>query len=169
MKKIFILPIIFFATHCDDPVTPDKITPAQQTLFINEFMASNTVTIVDNKGEYDDWVEIYNAGDSLYSLANHYLTDNLSDKAKWKFPNIQVAAKSFYIVWCDSDTSQGANHTNFKLSASGEQLAIFNSSGSLIDSLTFGAQKSDTSFGRFPDGSNAWKLMPQPTPGTANK
>jgi hypothetical protein len=31
-------------------------------LSINEFMADNANVIADNFGEYDDWIEIYNAG-----------------------------------------------------------------------------------------------------------
>ena len=31
-------------------------------LVINEFMASNGSTVADPQGQYDDWIEIYNAG-----------------------------------------------------------------------------------------------------------
>lgn len=69
---------------------------------------------------------------------------------------------------CDNDTSQGILHANFKLSASGEQLGIFSPSRKIIDTLTYGVQKSDTSYGRFPDGSVNWKFM-LPTPGAKNR
>lgn len=169
MKKYFLFPLFLFAFSCDEPVsnTPDP-TPTQ-TIFINEFMASNSSTIQDNAGEYDDWIEIYNSGDSSFSLKDHFLTDNFSDKTKWKFPDVQIGSKSFFLIWCDGDTAQGNTHTNFKLSASGEELAIFNMSGAVIDSISFTTQKVDTSFGRFPDASKNWKQMHQPTPGSANK
>jgi hypothetical protein len=37
-----------------------------------------------------------------------------------------------------------------------------------IDTLSFGAQKPDTSFGRITDGSSTWKFFSTPTPGQPN-
>jgi hypothetical protein len=36
-----------------------------------------------------------------------------------------------------------------------------------VDTLTFGEQSDDVSYGRYPDGSDTWQLM-NPTPGAAN-
>ena len=59
-------------------------------------------------------------------------------------------------------------HTNFKLSGSGEFIALTNPDGqSIIDTLFFNAQIEDISFGRFPDGSPQWINM-SPTPGSSN-
>ena len=37
-------------------------TAAAQTVFINEYMSSNTATRVDVDGAYSDWIELYNPG-----------------------------------------------------------------------------------------------------------
>ena|GEM_PF-4093732 len=55
-------------------------------LFINEFMANNDTTIVDANGEYDDWIEIYNAGSTPINLGGMYLTDDAGDPTKWMIP-----------------------------------------------------------------------------------
>ncbi|MDR4989243.1 MAG: hypothetical protein RG741_10445, partial [Bacteroidales bacterium] len=39
-----------------------------QQLVINEMMASNATTIVDEDGDYEDWVELYNAGNEVINL-----------------------------------------------------------------------------------------------------
>ena len=59
-------------------------------------------------------------------------------------------------------------HTNFKLSGGGEFIILTNPDGeSVIDTLAFGEQLEDISFGRFPDGSSQWVEM-SPTPGYSN-
>ena len=64
--------------------------------------------------------------------------------------------------------SQQGIHTNFKLSAGGEFIALVEADGiSIIDSLSFGPQTTDISFGRLPDGASNWIFM-TPTPGTTN-
>ncbi|MBN1952083.1 MAG: lamin tail domain-containing protein, partial [Bacteroidales bacterium] len=44
-------------------------------LVINEFMAQNYTSVTDPQGDNDDWIEIYNAGDTEIDVAGMYLTD----------------------------------------------------------------------------------------------
>ena len=67
------------------------------SLFINEFMASNTQTVTDEAGEYDDWLEIYNANEYSISLQNFYLTDDFTKPTQWAFPNVTISPKNFDI------------------------------------------------------------------------
>jgi hypothetical protein len=54
------------------------------------------------------------------------------------------------------------------LSKSGEFIALIDSNGtSILDSISFRAQKTDTSYGRFPNGSTSWSFM-NPSPGSSN-
>jgi hypothetical protein len=77
-------------------------------------------------------------------------------------------AGEYLVVWCDDNLTQSGVHTNFKLSKSGEYIAIVDTNGiTVIDSLSFGAQKTDTSYGRYPDAAASWQFM-LPTPGSAN-
>ena len=59
-------------------------------------------------------------------------------------------------------------HTNFRLSTNGEDLAIFNPDGYLIDGISFQEQYEDISYGRITDGSNEWLFFENPTPGASN-
>ncbi|MDP1675508.1 MAG: CotH kinase family protein [Bacteroidota bacterium] len=138
-------------------------------IVINEFKADNK-TFADSIGEFDDWVELFNPTSSPIILTGKYLTDKKDNLAKWKFtqPNLTLSAHEFKIIWCDEQEWQVGIHTNFKLSAGGEFLALTDSDGvTVIDSITFGAQSSSVSYGRFPDGSVPWTFMPA-TPGAAN-
>ena len=139
-----------------------------QNIFINEFMASNSTTITDpDFNVYADWIEIYNSGSTSVNLKNYYITDDLSYPQKFKIQiDLIIDADGYILIWAD-DANTG-NHTNFKLSASGESLGLFNSALEVVDTLTFGAQQIDVSAGRFPNGTNNWYTFFPATPGTIN-
>lgn len=151
------------------PVTIRSTLASGATIVINEFKADNK-TFADSIGEFDDWLELFNPTDSGIVLSGKYLTDKKDNLTKWKFtqPNLTLNSKSYILVWCDEQKWQSGIHTNFKLSASGEFLALTDSDGvTVIDSVTFGAQSPIPSYGRYPNGSATWALMPA-TPGYLN-
>jgi spore coat protein CotH len=127
---------------------------------VNEIMASNSSTIVDQDGEYDDWIEVYNNTLSEFSLNGYYLSDDGLELNKWAFPDTSIAAEGYLIVWADKDSLQAGLHTNFKLSSSGESLYFVNNGVSIIDQVDFFNQTTDISYGRFSNGRGAFASMP---------
>lgn len=120
---------------------------------INEIMASNTGVIVDEFAETEDWVELHNTSGTAVDLSGFYLSDNSLNFDKWQIPaGTSIPPNGYLIFWADEDSSQGANHMNFKLSSLGESLMLFDASLNLIDSLNFGAQQSNISLARIPNG-----------------
>ncbi|HEY9113996.1 MAG TPA: CotH kinase family protein, partial [Bacteroidales bacterium] len=80
------------------PCTPVEIPAAgndMPLLYINEFMADNDGIIADGNGDYDDWIEIYNAESEPVWLGNKFLTDNLTDPTKWQMPDYYMAPGEF--------------------------------------------------------------------------
>ena len=147
-------------------VNPNDLSDIQ----INELLAINDLTLGDDNGEFDDWIELINHGESPVELDGYYLTDNQNQLTKWPFPftNITIEPDSFLIIWCDNDDEQGDLHTNFKLSSGGEFLAIVLPDGStILDSITFPEQDADISYGRVGGELLLWDYM-TPTPGTEN-
>jgi len=136
------------------------------SLFINEIMADNENTIADESGAFEDWVEIYNPTESAISLAGLFLSDKPDNPNKWAFPDVSIPAKGFLLIWTDDDEEEGDLHTNFKLSAAGEFIGIFDTEANgfaLIDGFEFGEQVADISFGRTVDGgSDLVPLVPSP-------
>ncbi len=135
---------------------------------INEFQASNDTTVSDEAGQFDDWVELYNAGSTSVNLAGWHLTDDFSKPEKWTFPDTTIKPGGFLLVWCDNDPGDGPLHATFKLDADGEQIALVDPEGNVVDSLTFGPQQTDVSYGRMPDGGTTWQAFTRPTPGWGN-
>ncbi len=142
-----------------------------QNLYINEFMALNNSTIKDNFDKYEDWIEIYNAGNLPVDLTGFGLTDDKNLPYKWVFTgNVEIPAKGYLLIWASNrDTIIGDFiHTNFALSGAGEFIGLSSPSQIFIDSITFGPQTADKSFGRKPDGSSNWLIFLSPTPGQSN-
>jgi hypothetical protein len=121
-------------------------------IVINEFLASNATTMADQDGEFDDWIEIYNYSMEIVTLDSIYLSDSYTNLHKWKFPDgTLIQPNSYLIVWADGDTMQTGFHTGFKLSASGERIALTHETDGILDSISFGAQTTDVSMQRCPD------------------
>ena len=139
-------------------------------LYINEFMARNDSTYVDEEGDYDDWLEIYYGGNGSIDLSGFFLTDNAGNLSKWMFPHETIISSSeFLLVWCDEEQDEGELHTNFRLNFDGEFIALVASDGlTIIDSISFGIQTADISFGRVPDGNTSWQALPVPSPNSSN-
>ncbi len=149
-------------------------TAFSQQIFINEFLASNSGALTDEAGEFDDWVELYNPGPDPVNIAGMYVTDDLNQPTQWRIPDTApaqttIAPGGFLLLWFDKQMSQGPLHVNAKLSADGEDIAIFAADGlTLIDGLAFGPQTANISYGRVPDGGADFQFFTQPTPNAPN-
>ncbi len=150
-----------------------NVGQADIPLVINEFMASNRNSEPDPQGQYDDWIELYNYGSSPVHIGGMYLSDDLSVPAKWQIPiGTTVLAGGYLLIWADEDTSDTTDaelHANFKLSADGEEIGLFDRDGiTLIDSIIFPEQTTDISYGRDPNANGNWHFLTVPTPGMEN-
>jgi CotH kinase protein/Lamin Tail Domain/FlgD Ig-like domain len=132
-----------------------------QDVVINEFLASNSTIAADQEGEYDDWVELYNNSTVEIDLSGWYLTDTEEVQDKWTFPALTIQPGEYLIIWTDNDEEQGSDHANFKLSMSGEEIVLSDAGLNVIDQISFGAQLTDISMGRFPDATGEFtQLIP---------
>ena len=143
-------------------------------LVINEVLASNSTFLADPQNEYDDWIELYNAGVTPVDAAGMYVTDDLGDRTKWRFPSdhpelTAIPPGGYLLLWADGDTADPGLHASFNLSAGGEEIGLFDRDGTtLIDSISFGPQTTDVSYGRYPDGAGDLQFMGWPTPQEEN-
>ena len=147
-------------------------------VMINEFMALNDNYVHDPCENYDDWLELYNPGDTAVDIGGMYLTDDLEIPTQWRVPDDNPAATTiqphgYLLIWADNEADEGTLHANFQLRGEGETIALFDPGLNLIDAVTFGQQVANESYGRLPNGEDTWQIFaPEtetpPTPGTAN-
>lgn len=144
-----------------------------QSLVINEALSSNSSFDYDDFFQYEDWIEIYNAG-GIQNLSGYYLSDDPDTLNKWMFPASNpglttILPGGHLRIWCDNDEQQGEDHTNFKLSSEGETVFLVEPDGStIIDSVTLGLAQTDISYGRTCDGCPDWQYFNVPTPEAPN-
>ncbi|MBN2520818.1 MAG: lamin tail domain-containing protein [Bacteroidales bacterium] len=158
-----------------------------QKIYINEFLASNVTIIADmvDFSDYADWIELYNSENYDVNLSGYFLKDNRNDTAKWLIPEgTVIESKKYLFLWADGEDAKPGDrfvrpfdnsssyaeyyHTNFKLSKEGEEIALYNPEGVIVDYISFGIQLNDVSFGRKPDGSSSWYFFGEPTPNASN-
>ncbi|MGW8315297.1 MAG: CotH kinase family protein [Bacteroidales bacterium] len=145
-------------------------------IYINEIMASNVDGLADEAGEYEDWIELYNAGPDEVNLAGLYLSDSYPAVNPWSFPVDQpgetlLSSEGYMVVFADGEPADGPLHTDFKLSKDGEEVVLLQKIGEemhVIDRLIFGIQARNKTFGRYPDGSSILEYLGSPTPRASN-
>ncbi len=130
-----------------------------RNVVINECMPNNTSTSVDQDGEYNDWLELFNISESEINLEGYFLSDRRSEPTKFKFPQKSISSGDYLIIWLDKDTLQEGLHTNFKLNASGEHVYLFNPDTLLIDYVHFFDMQEDESIGRSNDGNGPYEVL----------
>ena len=140
---------------------------------INEYSASNFDSHLDNYGEYEDWVELYNTTNSDIDLNGWSLTDKPSNLSKWSFPgSFIVSANSVAIVYCSglNELVGGVAHTNFKITQTkpGEVFVLSDAGGNIIDSARAVPAQKSHSRGRDVNGGTTWSVFTTATPNTNN-
>ncbi|TVR82810.1 MAG: dockerin, partial [Saprospirales bacterium] len=142
-----------------------------QELVINEVMASNGNTLADEDGDYEDWIELYNAGDEVVNLEGWGLSDDYGQPFRWLLPAVELRPGEHLVIWAsnkDRNDPDGELHTNFAISSSGEEVILTRPDGERIDEVEPRAIPRDLSWGRFPDGTDNWFYFESATPGHPN-
>ncbi len=142
-------------------------------LVISEFMAVNDSTLANEAGEFVDWIEIHNATDQPASLNGWYLTDDADQLGRWQFPDVSIPADGYQVVWAsgeDRSDPAGELHTNFKLSGSGEFLALVQPDAQTVEfqfAPEYPSQVADVAYGVSSDQSQIG-FFTLPSPGSEN-
>ena len=135
---------------------------------INEVLAGNATTTLDPAyTNYSPWIELYNAGGSAVNLGGYRLSNDVANPAGYALPaSATIPAGGRLVIWYD-ELATGL-HTSYSLDMRGGTIALFMPDGTLVDSLTFGAQLVDVAYGRTTDGAGTWAYFDAPTHSTAN-
>ncbi len=151
-------------------------TPVQsiQGIVINEFSARES-EYLDELEEAEDWIEVYNNGNETIDLAGLFITDNLSDKQKYQIRksdgNTTIAPGEYRILYADQDLFDGPLHVNFKLSADGEAIGLYQKAGNdlqTLDQVSYEAQFARGTYSRIPNITGPFVLTGIATPEAAN-
>lgn len=141
---------------------------------LSELVADSYHSLKDEDGDYPDWIELANTGGTALDLRGWALTDDRTDRFKWRFGNASLPGNGYLVVFASQKnktnvTAKTKLHTNFKLSADGEYLALVAPDGEIVSEFDpFPAQRTDISWGRAPGAPELTGYFATPTPGARN-
>ena len=98
-----------------------------QAIVISEFSADNKGALADEDGDYPDWIEVFNSSEVDVNLGGWYLTDDSNDRDRWAFPDVELGAGEYLVVFASGKDRAAADsqlHTGFKLDDRGEYLGL---------------------------------------------
>ena len=140
------------------PNLPTATGPASD-LVLNEWLA-NAVP------GGTDWVELFNRSATRpIALNGLYLG---AGGAVFRYTSLSFIAPGGFLQLLADETT-GPAHLDFKLSAAGSSVALYDEAGLEVDRVTFGPQVEGISQGRLPDGGATIASFPgSASPGAAN-
>lgn len=144
-------------------------------IVINELVTSNGAVLGDYWEDYSELIELYNDGGQPVNLEGYGLTNDPDKPQKWTFPSVAISPGERLVVMASGkDRAKAAHHdtaylhTNFRLSATGDFVAMSNEDGQIRDSVSTGFVFRDMSYGRETDGGAEWHYFPDPSIGSSN-
>ncbi len=141
------------------------------SLRITELMAANRGYVRDPFGDSDDWFEIKNEGAVPVDLGGMFVSADLGSSRKFRLPGRSLAAGATLLIWADDETDQGTLHADFKLSAEGEEIGLFETvdhGNSLIHGWKYGRLGPDQAMGFRTANDTVPEYLSPPTPGADN-
>jgi len=114
----------------------------------------------------DDWLELTNLHPTQPVVLTGLFASTSTQSFRITAP-AAIAPGGYVQYFCNSGSGKG-NALDFQLPNEGTTLSISDSSGSVINSVTFGAQAEEIAQGRLPNGTGAVVTLPYQSPAAAN-
>ena len=162
------------------PAATNSVTVALSPfppLWINELQADNLTGITNRAGQRTAWLELYNPGSNLVSLAGLCLANNYTNLTQWAFPtNATINSNQFLVVFADGLTNLSTTnelHTSFVLPSGAGALALSrlttNAQVQVLDYANYTNLSPNYSYGSFPNAQSFDRQnFYHATPGAAN-
>jgi len=143
-----------------------QVDTSYSRLVINELLAWN-LSALEHGGTHPDLIELYHDGPAPLDLSGMTLTNDAGQPGKFVFPQgTAVESGQYLVLYADAQTAAEGIYLGFALDERGGSVLLYDSSGSLIDSVEYGLQLPDLSVGRV-GIKNEWRLT-KPTLGKEN-
>jgi hypothetical protein len=129
-----------------------------------EIDSSFSPVVVINEFECaEGWVELHNPSADSAEIGGYFLTDDPADLGKFRIPEGTTIEGNGFVEF-------DKVFLGFAMPADGGSLVLLAPDGNgVIDSFAYGQQHSGMSYGRYPDGSNDWYFLQDPTRGQPNR
>ena len=104
---------------------------------INEVMVDNQTGYMDDFGQRNGWIEIFNNTYKTQDLGGRFLTDDPNNPKKYPIPRGDVLTKipprQHVLFWADNEPFNGTFHVNFKLDPTKDNyIALYENDGKTL-------------------------------------
>ena len=132
---------------------------------ITEIAAQNLFYAVDADGEYSDYIEITNFGNTEVDLKGYTVSNNEHDSYKWVFPSVKLGAGKSIVVFASGKNRISSElHLSFRLAADGDSLFLRDQNNVLIDMVSYESLEKGTVLIR-KDRESGFETVRTPSPG----
>lgn len=144
---------------------PGLSAQSRGALRINEVMVTNESSLVDEYGQRNAWIELFNTNYAPLEISSIYVTDDPANPKKYPVPlgdvNTEIPSRQHVVFFADNLPNRGTFHTNFLLEEGKENwIGIYDADGlTLIDEVTVPASLlPGQSWARTEDGNGEWAV-----------
>jgi hypothetical protein len=141
------------------------------TILINEVLAENVAAHADAAGDFDAWVELYNAGAATGDLGGLQLVVGASSAT---LPAHALASDEYIVVFLDNEVTEGSAatepHVNVTIDAATSSLTLRDECGDEVNTMNLSLGGPDVSVGIAPGGApDDAPVALTPTPNAPNE
>lgn len=167
MKKIFLTLIVAILAG-----GMSVLAQSRGGLRLNEVMVVNESSVVDDYGQHQAWIELFNSTFGPLEISSVYLTTDSTKPKMYPVPlgdvNTEIPPRQHVLFWADGQPDKGTFHTSLLLESGKDNwIGIYDADGkTLIDEVVVPASLlPDQSYARKIDGlkleandADAWEV-----------
>ncbi len=132
---------------------------------ISEVMTANRSTLLNEDGQFCDWIELYNPTAEAIQLGGLYLSNDPADRMKWALPDTTLASGARMVIRCSGGNAP-AGDADFALSKAGCTVILSGSVGNVIAQVEVPRMEEDRTYALHTNGT--YEVCDQPSPGYPN-
>lgn len=159
MKKHLILTLVALLA------ASASFAQGRRGLRINEIMVQNDSNVVDDYGQREGWVELFNSTFGPLEISSVFITNDPAQPKKYPVPlgdvNTEIPARQHVLFWADGKPSRGTFHMSFTLTPGQDNwIGVYDADGkTLIDEVTVPATLlPGQTYARIDDGKEGWEV-----------
>ena len=130
-------------------------------IFINEISICNVNKELDPNYDYSGWIELYNCSNTDINIKNLYFSDDSEQPLKYKISDDRILpAQGYAVVWLNDELIN--SKTGYSLDTDADDggfLSVADKNGNIYDTMNYGQQYPNISYGRPVDGDTTSPLV----------
>ena len=141
------------------------------TLYINEVLLENTAVLVDESGEFEPWLEVYNPNPFQVNLGGYTVLLEGGNNVTLPLDNpveTTVEADGFLLLWMDGEPGEGGHHLDLIPEVQNQTIRLIGPDMFIADEYDVQVSFANISWGRQTDGAANSVYFDTPTPRVTN-